>query len=498
MRKRTIPAILALGLAAALALPCTLRADAAVATPSDYPKDGWIEEGGDWRFYEEGDYVCDMWQIKDGEYVYLDENGYIARNIAVEDGSILYYMDADGHRTADSWVELDNGWAYFDENGEAVSGQKKTIDGKMYIFDDIGEKGRLNPVVLKGFVRRTDYGFEEINDWEDAVLAADYYCGSVSAESYKDNAVYTGWLLYKDKLIASGYDALEEIWFYFKSSGKKAAAETITNNGRKHSLDENGVLILGDLHVKYYPSRDNTNHSNSQYYNSGAEDALYEKPTRKLLEEYPEDKYTFLYWEDEEGNQYKIGDEVKASMIVYGVWEEIGKKQDEEQTTPVDGKQGGNTPSGSSSNKNETSTNVRTVGVGDYVTTSALSGLSVGNDVSGPYTSGRWQQSKDGTWNFKDVSGKDYHDEWAYVFTPYSTTSEKARWFVFDENGKMRTGWFTDKDGRTYYLNPDPAKGVEGEMMTGWVEIGGIWYYFNPNPDGTRGSLLRTSNTNPF
>lgn len=56
----------------------------------------------------------------------------------------------------------------------------------------------------------------------------------------------------------------------------------------------------------------------------------------------------------------------------------------------------------------------------------------------------------------------------------------------------------TAKDGRTYYLNPDPAKGVEGEMMTGWVEIGGIWYYFNPNPDGTRGSLLRTSNTNPF
>ena len=27
-------------------------------------------------------------------------------------------------------------------------------------------------------------------------------------------------------------------------------------------------------------------------------------------------------------------------------------------------------------------------------------------------------------------------------------------------------------------------------MVTGWLQIGSTWYYFNPNSDGTRGAML--------
>ncbi|WP_423742868.1 hypothetical protein [Bacillus thuringiensis] len=55
-------------------------------------------------------------------------------------------------------------------------------------------------------------------------------------------------------------------------------------------------------------------------------------------------------------------------------------------------------------------------------------------------------------------------------------------YYYFSSNGPMVTGWFTDADGRTYYLNPEETqKFYKGQMAEGFVEIGkGKWFYFNP------------------
>ena len=52
----------------------------------------------------------------------------------------------------------------------------------------------------------------------------------------------------------------------------------------------------------------------------------------------------------------------------------------------------------------------------------------------------------------------------------------------------MQTGWFTDADGRVYYLNP-VSDGTQGAMATGWKLIDGYWYYFNEISDGYKGAL---------
>lgn len=110
---------------------------------------------------------------------------------------------------------------------------------------------------------------------------------------------------------------------------------------------------------------------------------------------------------------------------------------------------------------------------------------------------GAWNQNADGSWNFTDSSGKAYKNSWGAVVNPYASTAagqQEFDWFFFDENGRMRTGWFVDADGNTYYLNEN-SDGTRGRMMTGWcwvVDAMGVQrcYYLNPISDGTKGKLL--------
>ena len=73
----------------------------------------------------------------------------------------------------------------------------------------------------------------------------------------------------------------------------------------------------------------------------------------------------------------------------------------------------------------------------------------------------------------------------------------EKNWYQFDANGYLRSGWFTDQDGETYYLH-DLHDGRFGGMYTGWHWIGGRCYYFNSterNDGEKRGSLVRNAVT---
>ncbi len=89
-------------------------------------------------------------------------------------------------------------------------------------------------------------------------------------------------------------------------------------------------------------------------------------------------------------------------------------------------------------------------------------------------TVGWWYRLPDGTWPA---------NMWCYL--PYKGVVE---WYYFNADGYMVTGWFTDADGKRYYLNP-LSDGLKGRMLTGWQQIDGNWYYFKEESDGTRGSL---------
>ncbi|MEH2932172.1 YDG domain-containing protein [Candidatus Ventrimonas sp. KK005] len=113
---------------------------------------------------------------------------------------------------------------------------------------------------------------------------------------------------------------------------------------------------------------------------------------------------------------------------------------------------------------------------------------------------GRWEKDLAGHWRFYGSHG--YENEWAYIANPYADKSkgqEDASWFHFGNDGIMDIGWFTDTDGKLYYLNP-VSDNTLGRMLTGWHWLRGQdglrrCYYFEEKSNGFRGMLYRSANT---
>lgn len=97
---------------------------------------------------------------------------------------------------------------------------------------------------------------------------------------------------------------------------------------------------------------------------------------------------------------------------------------------------------------------------------------------------GTWVQDQTGWW-FKRING-------TYPASAWIMTG--GNWFQFNDKGYMVTGWFTDVDGKKFYLNPTTGSS-QGVMMTGWQLIEEKWYYFNTTSDGTKGALLVNGTT---
>ena len=109
--------------------------------------------------------------------------------------------------------------------------------------------------------------------------------------------------------------------------------------------------------------------------------------------------------------------------------------------------------------------------------------------------SGEWSLNAEGNWRYYTSGNQYYSNEWKLV-----EFEGKSCWYHFGKDGYIDTGWFVDKDGRWYYLNPgsNGAKGVmqtgwqtdpqdgnryyldqqTGQMAIGWVCIDDVWYYF--------------------
>lgn len=109
---------------------------------------------------------------------------------------------------------------------------------------------------------------------------------------------------------------------------------------------------------------------------------------------------------------------------------------------------------------------------------------------------GSWKQDESGSWMFLS-GGQAAAGRWAAAYNPYADRSRGQQafdWFLFDSQGYMKTGWYQDEKGDLYYLNP-VSDNTRGRMVTGWMEINGVFYYFNEKPDGRRGALLRSAVT---
>ena len=226
------------------------------ASMTSFAATGWVEEDGQWYYYDkDGNRVEDEWKKSGDNWYWLDseENGAMATDKLVEDDDDTYYVDANGVMVKNTWVKVVNEdqdddddpaeyrYYYMQNSGKAYKASDtsstvkfKTIDGKKYAFDEDGK-------MLYGWINKEDASLQtEDSAWETAT----YYLGS-----WEDGSLKTGWQ--KVSVYDQDEDDDYDYWFNFKSNGEKrnrkeSDKETVIEkkiNGKKYGFDERGVMV---------------------------------------------------------------------------------------------------------------------------------------------------------------------------------------------------------------------------------------------------------------
>ncbi len=182
---------------------------------------GWVQENGNWKYYDADGYsLTDSWKKYGSDWYYLDENG----NIAVSRQINEYYTGADGKRVTEQWVSVANDnewddtapeqyWYYYAANGQMVTSKFKEIDGATYYFD---EEGRMAT------------GLNEIDG------ATYYFSGS--------GAMKKGWIQLPAENDEFG-DTL--VWAYFDSHGKRVENQIDRKISGAYYTFADGVMVTG-------------------------------------------------------------------------------------------------------------------------------------------------------------------------------------------------------------------------------------------------------------
>ncbi|MBC5708920.1 hypothetical protein H8S75_13250 [Hungatella sp. L12] len=74
---------------------------------------------------------------------------------------------------------------------------------------------------------------------------------------------------------------------------------------------------------------------------------------------------------------------------------------------------------------------------------------------------GKWI-NENGRYKYRRIDGTFAANCWA-------KTPSDGKWYHFDENGFMETGWFQDNDGKWYYLSTDTGEMVTNTTIDGYV-----------------------------
>ncbi len=161
-------------------------------------KEGWLEEDGGWRYYENGEAVKD-WKKLNEKWYYFDEDGVAAQGWKYIDG-YWYYFNICAMQTG--WRYLDGEWYYLRSSGTMATGWQK-IDGDWYYFNS-------NGTMATGWVWSANS-----SQW--------YYLKS-------NGAMATGWI----------YD--NGNWYYLNSWGGMRT-DNLTYKGKVYRFASNGACL---------------------------------------------------------------------------------------------------------------------------------------------------------------------------------------------------------------------------------------------------------------
>lgn len=174
------------------------------------------------RYYDEQGRNFEGMRVIDGEQYYFDPDSFdreLVKSKIVNVDGVLYYCDSEGkmHKIEDNqWYETDTGYWYYMRNGSILRNYTFKIDGKLYKFDETGK------LVTEGRNINAD-GSVKANQWEcDGEYW--YYYGQ-DGEAY-EKGIYS----------IKGKD------YYFSWGGRLATSRVFYYKGDDYIADENGCI----------------------------------------------------------------------------------------------------------------------------------------------------------------------------------------------------------------------------------------------------------------
>ena len=182
----------------------------ATPTPTAKPKAGWVEESGNWYYYDNTGKRVTGW-LKLGRYWYFLNLEGVMETGWIHDGGKWYFLKANGSM-AIGWIQIGDNWFYLGPSGAMVTGWQK-IGGYWYYFSPAGYMAT---------------GWQKIN-------------GSWFFMSANGNML-TGWQL------------INGSWFYFDEDGYMQTG-FIELDGKTYYLDPNGYMRTGWMKIngkKYF------------------------------------------------------------------------------------------------------------------------------------------------------------------------------------------------------------------------------------------------------
>ena len=96
--------------------------------------DGWINNEGQWQYYQNGDDV-EGWQTINGHWYYFNDDGIMQTGWQSINGN-WYYLNPNGDMVT-GWKELGSIWYYLNEDGSMATGWQ-LINGHWYYLNGSG------------------------------------------------------------------------------------------------------------------------------------------------------------------------------------------------------------------------------------------------------------------------------------------------------------------------------------------------------------------------
>ena len=520
----------------------TFSDSGALTNPSEPKlKEGWVQEGKDFYYYENGDMVIDDWRegvsAANGNtyWYYLGPDGRMVVDKVIEFDGEFYYLDEAGVRFSNGWVEKDGKFYFFRNDGRAARSGWKSVGGGRYHFDDEGVMSAKTWVNDEGGERYVDANGEIVRD---AVVPRDSSKAYVNKDGYFDATVNgekaVGALTYTFKNgIVDDTKAPE-----FATPSDATKAEDLLNTLEQlNELDDTYSLELrtkvADALVDVVKKQASTLTADEinqmdealakayglDIYNlvtaTSADADLVVYATGLVLASGYKSTDTSLMLEVEEATpatatkvvlDVKLlvnGEEIKGDLVTpvsltVKTPEAFADAYDRSQYKyTVEHIHGGKkttladvvwTPSRGGALR----VDFKTKSFSEFVLTAtkiSSSGGSYSRSVASTTPTGKWVRAADGVrWWYQNPDGTWPANGWAQL-----VWNGKTDWYYFDAEGYMVTGWVTWENNR-YYLHP-VSDGTQGYMYTGWHEIDGKWYYFRPESGGPQGSLFVNGTT---